>query len=351
MNKPRVLVTFDSMKYPNSGLFYFGKSLGNALIEQNNDKFDLTYYTHKRAPYRFDDKAKLINLSKLHKLIFPRYNRFDLVHFTDQYCRLKPNKVRAKRVLTIHDMNPVHEQLRSPKKMKKYLDRLGGYIDLCDKVVAISRFVAGDILKYFPQAENKIRVIYNGADKLKVKTGHQPAYLPRGKFLFTIGHVSAKKNFHVLPALLEGNDCQLIIAGIITPYQQKIFEEATKYNCGGRVVIAGTISDEDRAWYYQNCEAFVFPSVAEGFGLPVIEAMNFGKPVFLSTHTSLPEIGGDKAYYFDSFEGEQMQQVFSKGMEDFEKRGRAAEMITYAERFNWNNTALEYLSVYRECLG
>src|SRR3569833_473534 len=177
MKKPRILITLDSMKYPNSGLFYFGKSLGNALIGQNNGQYKLNYYIHKRMTYRLDDKAELIELSKLHKFFFPLRNRYDLVHFTDQYCRLKPNKVNAKRILTIHDLNPVHEKIRSPKKMARYLKRLGKYISASDHVVAISNFVSQDILKYFPHAQNKLTVIYNGADKLEVVRDNKPEYI------------------------------------------------------------------------------------------------------------------------------------------------------------------------------
>ncbi len=126
-----------------------------------------------------------------------------------------------------------------------------------------------------------------------------------------------KKNFHVLPALLVGNDHELIISGVETPYKSKIMEEAEKFGVTDRVKITGTISEEDKAWYYKNCTAFVFPSIAEGFGLPVIEAMHFGKPVFLSTHTSLPEIGGDAAFYFPTFEPADMQATFANGMAEF----------------------------------
>ncbi len=338
------------MKYPNSGLFSFGKSLGQEIIRQNNNRFNLYYYVHRRSAHIFNYLAGTVYLSKVHKLLFPKFNSFNLVHFTDQYCRLKPNKVRAKKVLTIHDMNPVHEKLRSPARLKKYLNRLGRYISACDKVVAISHFVAGDIVKYFPQAAGKIKVIYNGADKLDVDTGHIPAYQPKKKFLFTIGHVSSKKNFHVLPALLEGNEYELIIAGILTPYTEKIMQEAEKYNCTDRVSITGTVSDADKAWYYKNCEAFVFPSIAEGFGLPVIEAMHFGKPVFLSTYTSLPEIGGEAAFYFDSFDAAAMQRVFKTGMLDFKEKDRSEAIIAHAQQFEWKNTAEHYLALYQQCL-
>jgi len=348
--KPSIMLTFDSMKYPNSGFFSFGKSLGEAVLQQNAGRYKLYYYVHSRATYLFEKKVSLVFLSKIHKLFYPEPRRFALVHFTDQYCRLRPKKIIGKKILTIHDINPVHEKNKSARKIEKHLKKLRGYIDTCDKIVTISHFVAGDILKYFPEAKDKLSVIYNGADRLKVADDHTPNYQPKKPFLFTIGYISAKKNFHVLPALLANNDHELIISGIETPYTATIMEEAAKFGVQDRVKITGTISDNDKAWYYKNCAAFVFPSIAEGFGLPVIEAMHFGKPVFLSTHTSLPEIGGDAAFYFPTFNPVSMQNTFEQGMLTFDDDMRE-KVIAHAQKFDWQQTAREYLALYDECLN
>jgi glycosyltransferase involved in cell wall biosynthesis len=347
--KPSIMLTFDSMKYPNSGFFSFGKSLGNAVIQENNGRFKLYYYVHKRATYLFEKKVSLVFLSKIHKVFFPEPKRFPLVHFTDQYCRLRPKKIVGKKILTIHDINPVHENNKPPRKIAKHIEKLRAYIASCDKIVTISHFVANDILKYFPEAKEKLSVIYNGADQLIVPENHSPIYKPNEAFLFTIGYVSAKKNFHVLPALLADNDYELIISGIETTYKDKIIEEALKYGVQDRVKITGPISEDDKAWYYENCTAFVFPSIAEGFGLPVIEAMHFGKPVFLSTHTSLPEIGGDAAFYFENFDPASMQKTFADGMASFDTL-MEKKVIAHAQKFDWQQTAKAYLTLYEECL-
>jgi len=81
---------------------------------------------------------------------------------------------------------------------------------------------------------------------------------------------------------------------------------------------AGKINAEEKQYYLQNCSAFVFPSLLEGFGIPPIEAMRFGKPIFLSKLTSLPEIGGDKAFYWDTFDAKDMATIFTNGMHTFE---------------------------------
>ena len=79
----------------------------------------------------------------------------------------------------------------------------------------------------------------------------------------------------------------------------------------------GPISEAEKSWYYRTCYAFAFPSLSEGFGLPVAEAMSVGKPLFLSDRTALPEIGRDIAFYFRDFNEHRMQHVFRRGMEKY----------------------------------
>jgi glycosyltransferase involved in cell wall biosynthesis len=350
MIKARVLVTLDSMRYPNTGLYSFGNSLGKALLKHNNDRFELDYFVYPGV-HNFDgDNVFKTYYKKYNKLFFINKNKVNLFHFTDQLSRLKPKKVHnCKKILTIHDINQVHENL-SAQKLKGYLKKLEERIDQCDRIITISNFTADSVLHYFPNIADKLSVIYNGADKLVLKPNHMPAYIPQKPFLFTIGIVSAKKNFHVLPALLSGNNYELIIAGIKTPYEAEIIEQAKKFGCQDRVNIIGPISDNDRAWYYKNCEAFVFPSIAEGFGLPVIEAMHLGKPVFCSNRTSLPEIGGNAAYYFESFDCEAMQQTFNDGLANFKQNDREKEIKAYAAKYSWDNTAQQYLNLYQKVL-
>jgi glycosyltransferase involved in cell wall biosynthesis len=117
-----------------------------------------------------------------------------------------------------------------------------------------------------------------------------------------------------------------------------------------RVKIIGPIDDENKYWYLRNCAAFVFPSIAEGFGIPVIEAMHYGKPVFLSDKTSLPEVGGKLAYYFENFEQAHMQEVFRKGMSHYETYQPAAAIKKHADSFRWEDIAGQYLDIYRSLI-
>src|SRR5258708_8638554 len=113
-------------------------------------------------------------------------------------------------------------------------------------------------------------------------------------------------------------------------------------------MVEGAITEAEKAWDLRNCMALAFPSVAEGFGLPVIEAMYYGKPVFLSDQTSLPEIGGSEAYYFTDFDPAAMQEVFSQGMTDYQRPGKAEKIRQRALSFSWDQAAQGYLNVYRK---
>jgi glycosyltransferase involved in cell wall biosynthesis len=155
----------------------------------------------------------------------------------------------------------------------------------------------------------------------------------------------------VLPALLAGNDYELVIAGLNNyEYGKEVEEAARLFGVADRVKLIGPASEAEKYWYYKNCEAFLFPSYAEGFGLPVIEAMFHGKPVFISDRTSLPEVGGDAAYYFRSFEPDAMRQVFAAGMADYADRMPVGKIKQQAAKFSWNKTAAEYIDVYKQLL-
>ena len=112
-----------------------------------------------------------------------------------------------------------------------------------------------------------------------------------------------------------------------------------------RFFLTGTIPESHKLWYYKHASAFIFPSLLEGFGLPVAEAMSMGLPLFISDKTSLPEIGGEDAYYFDNFDPQSMRDIFISGMNDFslEKKNR---LIERSKMFDWKIAANKYLDIY-----
>jgi glycosyltransferase involved in cell wall biosynthesis len=149
--------------------------------------------------------------------------------------------------------------------------------------------------------------------------------------------------------LLLDNDYELIIGGLNNhSYAKQVIAAAETYGVGNRVKLTGPITEEEKYWYYKNCDAFLFPSYAEGFGLPVIEAMHYGKPVFISTKTCLPEIGGNAAYYFHSFESQPMRKAFAGGMQHYQRTQPQQLIKERAAFFSWKKAAQQYIDVYKQ---
>jgi len=345
----RIIFDCERLKYPNTGLYTFCESLGHALIKNATPNEQITAYLPESALNIFGESANYIVQRSWHKLFVPGITKFNVWHSSNQVSRYYPYGNKTKIVLTIHDLNFLIEKKDRPAKIRKLLHNIQTRINKAAVVICISHFIADQVKQYLDLGEKELIVIYNGCTVNDYPDFHNPSYEPSRPFLFSIGTVLPKKNLHVLPALLKENDYELIIAGNLSSpeYIEQILTEAKKYNVVERVKIIGTISDQERCWYYKHCQAFVFPSIAEGFGLPVIEAMYYGKPIFLSTHTSLPEIGGDAAYYFENFDPQSMQLVLKNGLEDFSKSDMGDKAKKRASQFSWDDTAQSYLKIYK----
>lgn len=251
-------------------------------------------------------------------------------------------------LLTIHDLNFLSE--KDPKKANKYLKRLQKNVDRADALSVISNYTKKLVLENLDINDKPIQTIYNGVKLQKFDHIAKPYFVKQNKFFFSIGIVSAKKNFHVLiPMMKHFKNHQLIIAGNKnSSYAKEIEEKVTELGLQEQVHLCGMISDQDKYWLYSNCEAFLFPSIAEGFGLPVIEAMLVGKPVFLSKYTCLPEVGGEQAYYWDSFETDHMVEVLKLNLKSYlQDQDRISEEIKeYAHKFSWDHSIQQYLKIY-----
>lgn len=341
-----VILDCEKMKYPNTGLFFFCDMLAKSLTKVNHEH-ELGFYVPSGLVGRWGDEFYYKRKSFIDKIFMTSPGKCKLWHTTFQLAHYVP--VSGKVLLTVHDLNFLYE--KTGLKQKKYMNRLQKLVDRSDRIVAISEFTKKDLLDNIDVKGKKVDIIYNGCN---VYDGPilEPQVKPDGEFLFAVGTVLPKKNFHVLPCLLKGNDYKLVIAGNKSNYVDRIMEEARKWGVEDRVMIIGPVEEYYKHWYLKNCKAFVFPSIAEGFGLPVIEAMDYGKPVFISRHTCLPEIGGDFAYYFNmDFDREKMIEEFNSGMDDYLSGDKKPDAISaYARTFSWEHAAEKYWKIYNEMI-
>ena len=347
--KPHIIVDVERMKHPFTGLYFYCKNLAVNLHKYHNDKFHFHFFTYPKV--KFPGFLNKINRSQLDKFYLTKPKKYKLWHATWQDTKYVP-KNDMKFVYTIHDLNFIYTDKPDYKK-KKLLQAVQDKINRADAITVISNFVKEDVKKHLNTKGKEIHVIYNGVEVNEYPHFDTPSYRPKNKFLFSVGTVLYKKHFHVLPRLLVGNDYELVIGGIHPDksYIEQIWSEAEKFGVKDRVHLTGPISDEEKYWYMNQAEAFLFPSISEGFGLPPIEAMRLGKPVFLSTFTSLPEVGGDKAYYFKTFDPEHMQEVLKNGLKDYHQNNRYQEIVKWSKRFTWKEATKQYVEIYQKTLG
>lgn len=346
----QVLVDMHRLKHhPYNGLYTFSAELGRALAARQWPGMQLHMYVPPEKFGFFGDKVTYASHHSRDKFYRFGTGKFDVWHATTTLSWYRPFNRKTKFVFTLHDLNFLEETDRSQRHRDRYLRLIRERVKRADFVTYISEYTRRYAAQYLDLENKPGRVIYNGCNVPLTKDYNTPAYFPAKPYLFSIGLCVPRKNFHVLPALLQHNDYELVIAGLNDlPYAEEVLKSAKKMGVANRVHLVGPVSESEKYWYYQNCKAFVFPSVGEGFGLPVLEAMWFGKPVFLSTATCLPEIGGDAAYYFQDFSPEHMQQVFEAGMQNFCATNPQENIRQRAAAFSWEKAAEQYVQVYRD---
>jgi len=341
------------MRHANCGFFSFCNYLSQALHEEgrNNPEYPLSFYMPKKLIGMWGNDYRYIKVNSFLHKIFLYKPHTALWHSGCQLTHYIP--LGAKVVQTVHDLNYLYEPVSLQEK-KRIIRRIERHTKRISQFVAISEWTKKDILNNFDIGDRPVKVIYNGCNVWNGPV-EEPKRKPVRPFLFSISSMYPKKNFHVLACLLKDNDYELILAGAHNSpeYVRKIYEEAARWQVADRIHLPGAIPESEKHWYLRHCTAFLFPSIAEGFGLPIIEAMQYGKPVFLSTHTCLPEIGQEHAYYFNhDFDREVMRNEFRNGLDNFYNGHKDSEKIkVHAQSFSWENTAKQYWEVYKEVIN
>ena len=371
----KILIDVYKIKDPFSGLGQFSINYANEIISQKKRDFAIDFLIPDENSLKLisPDAGSIVSslntgestaasdyISDVHylhanlqKRYLPFLNRkYSIWHSLQQFPSHLPGK-RGAWILTIHDLNFLIE--KSQDKSDAYLLRLQRNVDNADYITTISRYTKGLIESNLDLKGKEVRVIYNGIapnNRLALK---KPAFIGDMKFFFTIGVFNKKKNFHTLiPVMQHFRDYNLIIAGNNdTVYGEEIRKEISKLGMENRIVLPGKISEEEKYWLYNNCEAFLFPSLAEGFGMPVIEAMKAGKPVFMSDFTSLPEVGGEAAFYFRNFDHSDMAFKIKSGLDAVSNNQDHFQKLFQinSQKFTWENCIKQYLELYSEILS
>lgn len=352
--KKEILITLDRLKYPNCGLGRYSIDFGEAISLINDPALSFNFLLPRKGYQSLENHnhTKCIKLDIIKKNSCRYQKKFDLIHVTHQLPSFKINS-DIKRIITIHDLN--HLITKDLKKSEQYIKRIQTNINNSDGVIFISNFTKDYCTQNLILPSDKIyTIIHNGINIPNILATRPHALKTTKKFLFTIGQVQPKKNFHTLIPFLSkiSDEYDLVIAGELCniQYLETIKDAIKIHKIENRVHLLGSISESEKRYLYENCEAFVFPSIAEGFGMPVIEAMRFKKPVFSSDKTSLKEIGDRFAFFWTNFDPLHMKSVFENHMQQIDELHIEAA-YRYSLKYSWESNVKQHLQIYHSVLN
>jgi len=308
--------------------------------KEHYDRFLIRYnFKGKGRLFKYYNKIFSRNQPKL-SIKYLKKSDFDLFHPT-YYDPYFLNYLKGKPfILTVYDM--IHELYSDDEKTVMNKKRL---ILTANNIIAISENTKNDVIKYFPEVKNKITVVYLGFSFQQLEeniskknyilfTGMRAGYKNFNAFLQAVAPLLIKHNFNLICTGYPFNDEENIL---INNLQIK-----EKISCV-------FTSEGQMSELYSKATAFVFPSLYEGFGIPILEAFASNCPAILSSTSSLPEIGGDAAVYFDPYSIDDMRNkiesvIISATLQnELIKKGR--EQV---KGFSWEKCAKETMEVYKK---
>jgi glycosyltransferase involved in cell wall biosynthesis len=232
-----------------------------------------------------------------------------------------------------------------------------------DRVIAISEASANDVAHHLRVPGERIDVVplgYGGRDRVEAtpeRSLRKRLGLGEGPVLLNVGAKKVHKNqltvVRSLPLVRKTvPDAVLVLAGAPTPYEEKLRAEAARLGVDEAVVFAGYVPDADLEGLYATAAALVFPSLNEGFGLPVLEAMARGVPVVTSSQSSLPEVAGDAALLVDPMSADAISDATRRILTDSALRERLVDAgRRRPAAFTWERAAAGTLRSWRRALG
>jgi len=270
-------------------------------------------------------------------------------------------RTRALRIVTIHDLTSfVMPEVHTRIKLIYFHFFIRAANRLVDALIFVSNATEADWMRYFPNTSRTRFVVPLG--KAPIYSQNLPVdridrvverYKLTRPYLLYIGTIEPRKNLTRLVAafalLAQSFPMHtLVIAGMKGWMYQELFETVTKLRLDSRVIFTGFIAEEDKPYLIAGAEAFVYPSLYEGFGIPVLEALACGTPTLTSNRSSLPEVAGNAALLVNPESIEDIAFHLERLLVDSELRQSLRERsIVQASLFDWARTADETIDAYQ----
>jgi glycosyltransferase involved in cell wall biosynthesis len=348
-------IGFGEVQHFHDGLGEFSRQFGLHLASRAPELADqLGVRVHYHLPERFHgmfgDQVSYLPVNRQQRHWHNPGIRFDVWHNLHQLIRQRPPMGTRHCITTLHDLNMVYakqgfSRWRALRKQVRLLRR-------ADEIVCISDYVLGDLRKHTALRTPATR-IYNGVQALTEVAQEPIAELVDQGYLFHIGRMTPNKNVGVLIELAAAWPEQtFVFVGPRSGHTEGYRDQAQARGLRN-VRFFFDVSEGQKAWLYAHCQGLLFPSITEGFGLPPIEAMYFGRPVFLSKCTSLPEIGGPVARFFDTFSPDALREVIEsdRAASKADADARCWQRQAWAAQFGWPACTDNYVKHYLLELG
>lgn len=287
--------------------------------------------------------------------------RIDIYHGLSNELPYRINKAGVKSIVTIHDLIFINYP-----QFYNLIDRIIYDIKakyackVADRIIAVSDCTKRDIIRHYHIDPSKIDVVYQGcfpifkepADGLKKKEVRHKYNLP-DQYLLSIGSIEERKNILlIVKALKYIPDIHFIAIGKQKDYADKVMRYAMEHNLSDRVHFFSKVPLTDLPAILQESKIFIYPSLYEGFGIPIIEALNSGIPVIAARGSCLEEAGGPHSIYVDPYnESELAEQVKSLLENDQQRILMVKEGLEYVKRFSDEECTNELIKVYNNLLN
>jgi glycosyltransferase involved in cell wall biosynthesis len=275
----------------------------------------------------------------------------------------RPPAFRFRReIVTVFDIFPITgQEYSSPDFRRKFSALLLEAVERATRVITASAYTAEQLLAHTPVSENKLRIIPLGVDPPSLNLSPAERLLVRerlvgkgNEMILSVGVLQTRKNtLNSLRALEKLPDrYRLILVGGDGYGSEAIHAYIRSQGLGPRVHARGYVTLGELHSLYQSSSALLFPSLEEGFGIPLLEAMANGLPAVASQTASLPEVGGEAALYVDPHDPQDIADKVRRAVEDSELRRRMIwQGLERAREFSWRRVAEATLQVYDEVLS
>jgi len=329
-----------------------------------DSRIDLKIIMNRRRSFPRLSRSLIRNISGI-DLLAKSIERLgaDVVH--NPLTNVRPLALSRPSVLTFYDMqHEYYPQMFSPRELLRRKAKYEKAVHLADRIIAISGHVKLSLMEKYGVAADKIDVVYLGCgaeyrmleDSGRFDTLKQKYRLDRPFMYYPAATWPHKNHRNLLAALRilkdqSSFDGDLVLTGIAMRAHSELIEEIERHGLSDRVKVLGYLPYEELPSLYNMARLLVFPSLFEGFGIPLVEAMACGCPVVCSDDTSIPEVIGDAGLLFDPLSPADIAEKILTVWNNPEMcAGMREKGLDRAKLFNWDETTRKTLDVYRKTL-